>query len=159
MKKNKKIFIFLILFLIINIFIIDFVSADTYNNIGNAGNLYSCGIDSKGVALLDEIPPLLPKLFSIIYNIIQIAIPVILVVMGSFDLMRGITAGKEEDIKKGQTMFIKRLIAGVLVFFVFVIVKFVIGFVADSTSARILDCAECFVSNKCSVPATSGGIS
>ena len=128
--------------LLISFILIDFVGAQTYNN-------YSPGTASCGNGLVTKIPNMIPKVVSIAYTIIQVAVPVILVVMGSLDLFKGITAQKEDEMKKGQQMFIKRLIAAALIFFVFVIVKVVISFVADGDSAAIMECAECFINNKC----------
>ena len=144
----KKKVLFFSIFLLINVVFIDFVCAETYNN-------YEVGTASCGSDLLTGIPVLLPKIVSIIYKVIQVAIPVVLVIMGSIDLIKGITASKEDDIKKGQQMFIKRLIAAVLIFFVFVVVKFLISLVADNdskrTAVKIMDCAECFIENNCKV--------
>ena len=69
--------------------------------------------------------------------------------MGTLDLFKGITAQKEDEMKKGQQMFVKRLIAAALIFFVFVIVKVIISFVADGSSVAIMECAECFINNNC----------
>ena len=138
--KRKNIFI---LFLCMFFVGISFVSAETYNNI-DADALLSCGN-----GMMNDIPSLIPKVISIAYTIIQIAVPVVLVIMGSLDLFKGLTASKEDDIKKGQQMFIKRLIAAALVFFAFVIAKILISVVADGTGADILECTECFIENDC----------
>ena len=116
----------------------------TEQNNYNPNGLVSCG------GLIDNIPTMIPKVVSIVYTIIQIAVPIVLVVMGSLDLFKGITAQKEDEIKKGQQIFIKRLIAAAIVFFTFVIVKFVISLVADTSGNAILECAECFLENDCS---------
>ena len=139
--KNKNIKLF-ILFLLINVIFIDIVGAETYNN-------YSSSVTSCGNNLLSKIPTLIPSVVSVIYTIIQIAIPILLVIFGMLDLMKGIASQKEDEIKKGQAMFIKRLIAGVLVFFIFVIVKVVISISADNSGSRIIECAECFIKNEC----------
>ena len=76
-------------------------------------------------------------------------IPIILVLLGSIDLFKGVTAGKEDEMKKGQQMFIKRLIVGAVIFFVVVIVKFLVSVVADTNVNNIVDCIDCFVSNNC----------
>lgn len=138
MKKVLNI----LLIVLINLIFIDIAGAETYNN-------YSPATVSCGDNLLTDIPEVLPKVISIIYTIIQIAVPVVLIVMGSLDLMKGVTAQKEDEIKKGQQMFIKRLISGVLVFVVFIVVKLVISLVADGSSAPIMECADCFISNDC----------
>ena len=77
--------------------------------------------------------------------IIQIAVPIVLVVFGMLDLFKGITAQKEEEIKKGQQLLIKRLITAAIVFFVIAIVKLLISLVADSNGEGIIDCANCFL--------------
>ena len=106
-----------------------------------------CGSNVKG--RVDGIPRKIPELTSLAVTIIQIIVPVILVLMGSIDLFKGITAGKEDEMKKGQHMFIKRLIVGAVVFFTVVIVKFFISIVADTNVTNIVDCIDCFISNDC----------
>jgi hypothetical protein len=119
------------------------VIAETY------GNYDKDGIVSCGGGMIETIPSLIPRVISDAYTIIQVAVPVVLVIVGSLDLFRGISAPKEDDIKKGQQMFIKRLISAALVFFVFAIVKVVISFVADSSNSAIMECTQCFIENKC----------
>jgi len=138
----KKKVISFVLILLISLVFIDIVGAETYNN-------YESGITHCGGKLLTDIPTILPKVISIIYTVIQIAVPIVLVIMGSLDLMKGITAQKEDEMKKGQQMFIKRLVSGVLVFIVFIAVKLVISLVADGSSVKIMQCADCFISNNC----------
>lgn len=141
---KKRIFI-IVLILLINLIFIDFVGAEVYDN-------YTSTTVSCGNQLVEHVPSALPKVISILYNILQVAVPILLVIMGSIDLSKGITAGKEDEMKKGQQLFIKRLIAGVLVFLVFIVVKLVISLVAndeksDNKATRILQCTECFIKN------------
>lgn len=73
-------------------------------------------------------------LVTFIHNIIvviKIAVPVILVILGMLDLAKGVVAGKEDEIKKGQQIFIKRIIAAILVFFVITIVQLVMGIISS----------------------------
>lgn len=78
--------------------------------------------------------------------IIKIVVPVLLVVFGMLDLMKGLTAQKDDEIKKGQQILIKRLISAALVFFVISIVQLLISFVADATEKEgIMSCANCFL--------------
>lgn len=98
------------------------------------------------------IPKKVPELSSYVISIIQIAVPIILVILGSIDLFKGITAQKEDEIKKGQQTLIKRLITAALIFFVVVIVKFFVSLIANSTSTvNIVDCIDCFINNDCNV--------
>lgn len=144
MKKVLKNISKISLILIVSLIFIDFVGAESYNNF--RGPLRSCGN-----GLITDIPSPLTEAFMVIYNVIQVAVPIVLVIMGSIDLTKSMAAGKEEEIAKGRQLFIKRLIAASLVFFSFLIVKFVIGLVAaDENSAnRIIDCANCFIRNDC----------
>lgn len=95
------------------------------------------------------IPAKIPELTSFAMTVVQVAVPVILVVLGTIDLLKGITSSKEEEIKKGQQTFIKRLILAAMIFFVVVIAKFFISLIADTDKANIVECIDCFVSNNC----------
>ena len=85
----------------------------------------------------------IPDTVSLIIKIIFIVVPILLVVLGSMDLLKGVIAQKEDEIKKGQQTFIKRLIAGVLVFFVYAIVKLLISAVSNDES--VMQCACYFI--------------
>ena len=137
MKKTKII----LLILFVNFLFVMGVQAEEviYNN-------YSKELVSCGSGMITDIPVIIPKVISIAYTVLQIAIPVVLVVIGSIDLMKGITAQKEDEIKKGQQVFIKRLIVAAMIFFVIVIGKFLISVVANSNSADIISCIDCFLS-------------
>lgn len=90
-----------------------------------------------------------PNLVSLIVNIIKIGTPIILVILGMMDMFKAMTAGKEDEIKKAQGLFVKRLIAGVLVFLVFVIVELLFGVLGnvteDGNSNGNWKCATCFI--------------
>lgn len=110
-------------------------------------NKVYCG--SKQQGRVTGIPKKIPELTSSVFTIIQVLVPIILVVLGTLDLFKGITAGKEDEIKKGQQLFIKRLAVAAVVFFVVIIVKFFISIVADTNQTNIIDCIDCFISNDC----------
>ncbi len=84
---------------------------------------------------------------STIITIIKIVVPILLVIFGSLDLVKGVIASKDDEIKKGQQIFIKRLIAGALVFFVISIVQLVINFVAGSDNENMWSCVNCFLND------------
>ena len=50
-----------------------------------------------------------------IVRIVLIVIPIIIVLLGTFDLGK---AGEDKEIKEAQKMFIKRLVYGVIIFFI-----------------------------------------
>jgi len=58
---------------------------------------------------------------------VKYIIPVVLIILGILDFIKAITKDKEEELKKAQSRFIKRLIASALIF----IIPFILGFVLD----------------------------
>ncbi len=77
--------------------------------------------------------------------ILHIVVPILLVIMGSIDLIKGIVSQKEDEIKSGQKTFIKRLISAVIIFFVVAIVKLVISVAAKGDNKNIMDCVNSFI--------------
>ena len=119
-----------------------------------AANIYSCA-GSLGDAMIDE---KIPNMVSTIVTVIKIVVPILLVIFGMLDLAKGLIAQKEDEIKKGQQIFIKRLISGALVFFVFILVQLIISFVADDNDeANIMTCAQCFINGDCTYMKKSDG--
>ena len=102
------------------------------------GATYYCGNGEHG---FDGI---LPSTIRLIILIIEIGIPVLLVILGMFDLGKAVTAQKEDEIKKSQQLFVKRLVSAILVFFVFFVVKLVIGWAANN-DGDVINCMNCFV--------------
>lgn len=90
-----------------------------------------------------------PFIVSTAILIIMIAVPVLLIIFGMLDLGKAVVASKEDEIKKAQGMFVKRLISAVLVFFVIAIVKIVIRFVSNNNST-VANCFNCFVNGEAS---------
>ena len=64
-----------------------------------------------------------------ILKVIQWVAPVILIVIGSIDMVKAIIAGKEDEIKKHQQTLIKRLIAAVIIFLIPLLVSIILGWV------------------------------
>lgn len=104
--------------------------------------VYSCGNGSF------SFEGILPGIVYTIVTIIKIGVPILLIIIGMIDLGKAVVAQKEEEIKKGQGLFIKRLISALLVFLVVFIVQLVVRFVASSDNSNISQCINCFVSGK-----------
>ena len=92
----------------------------------------------------DSIPEEITSILRSVVTLIQIGVPIILVIMGMIDLGKAVTSQKEDEIKKAQSLLIKRLIYGVLVFLIVAIVKFVLGIVGDSAVEAISCLGEIF---------------
>lgn len=103
------------------------------------GSDYTCGGISNFV-----FSGTFPYLISTIITIVQIAVPILLIIFGMLDLGKAVIAAKEDEIKKGQQTFIKRLIAGAIVFFVILVVKTIVRFVSNG-SQSVMQCFNCFI--------------
>ncbi len=149
MKKNLKLFIIMFALSVITLSVgINSVYADdVYNNYDPNASKVSCGN-------IANIPGVLPKTISVLYIIIQILIPILLVILGMLDLLKSITASKEDELAKARSMFFKRLVAAVLVFFVFAIVKIVVSF-ASKNPSNLIDCMDCFIRGNCNKSVTA----
>lgn len=97
--------------------------------------MVQCG---GGILTFDR---MLPDIVSLLVTLIKIGVPVLLIVFGMLDLGKAVMAQKEDEIKKGQQLFVKRLIAAAIVFFVVVIVKLLVGLVADDSN-NITSCID-----------------
>ena len=103
--------------------------------------LYRCGnlgFDFSGT---------FPYLVSTAVLLIKIIVPILLIIFGMLDLGKAVAASKEDEIKKGQQMFIKRVVAAVIVFFVIQIVQLLIGFVSNKDRS-VSNCFNCFVNGR-----------
>jgi len=70
----------------------------------------------------------LAYLINKILGYVRIIVPILVIILGILDFAKAVFAGKEDEMKKAQTTFIKRLIIGILVFFVPVLVNLIMSF-------------------------------
>lgn len=107
----------------------------------------SCG---SGDTVAYDIPVMAPQLTSYAITALKTVTPVILIIMGMFQLIKAITSQNEDEMKKARGSLIKKLIAAVIIFFMVSIVQFVIGKVADTSEQESLSsCLSCFLNNDC----------
>lgn len=95
-------------------------------------------IDFSFLQMLDEVSNFCDEtsgvwvLIGNIIRVLQFAIPVIIILLGTIDLGKAVMAGDDKVIKEAQKMFMKRLIYGVAVFFVVYIVRAVFSLISDA---------------------------
>ena len=73
------------------------------------------------------IPAQIVSVIQVIINLIRFGVPILLIIFGMLDLGKSVMAQKEDEIKKGQQLFVKRLISAAIVFFVVTIVQFFVN--------------------------------
>lgn len=88
----------------------------------------------------------LPNFTNIIFDLLKIGTPIIIIITGMIDMLKAVSAQKEDEIKKSQQKLLRRLLAGAVVFLVFVIVQTVIHTFAENEEAEnAWDCVDCFL--------------
>jgi len=93
------------------------------------------------------IGPVVSLLKNGLMPIIQIGIPILLIVFGSIDLGKAVMANDDKEIKGATGKLIKRIISGVVIFFIPFIVNLVMTIVAgnsDGEAANATDFATCW---------------
>ena len=83
------------------------------------------------------------RIFSLLgnlFSIIQIAVPIIIIIMGTIDLVKAMTANDPSTTKKAQTTFIKRLIIAVCIFFVLPLIKFLMSLLGENMENPCMTC-------------------
>ncbi|MBQ3475875.1 MAG: hypothetical protein IJH20_06880 [Bacilli bacterium] len=85
-------------------------------------------------------------IFQIAYTvvlIIQIAVPFVLIVLGSIDFFKSVVAGDEKEMKQKRKPFVQRLIAAIVIFIIPFIVSLII-----TTFFKNSDFATCWTNAK-----------
>ncbi|MEE3343642.1 MAG: hypothetical protein VZS44_06095 [Bacilli bacterium] len=78
-----------------------------------------------------DLKPILRIIKAVIF-LIQFIVPIGLILFGTLDLGKAVISSKEEEMKKAQSMLIKRVIYAVAIFLVVFIVTLVMNIVADN---------------------------
>lgn len=146
MKNVKKL---LIIFLVVSFVLVGNVYATEFNDnisatlVDNEVATIDNGTCEGGIATICDIPAGLATMIHDIYDLLKIAVPIVLIIMGMIDLLKAVAGQKEEDIKKGWNMLIKRTLYGVLVFFVFTTVQLVISLLPGDNQ-KVISCVKYF---------------
>ena len=74
-------------------------------------------------SMCTTLEPVIKLVKNILIPVMQMGIPIILIVLGMFDLGKAVIASKEDEIKSAQKLLIKRAIYAVAIFFITFVVK------------------------------------
>ena len=88
--------------------------------------------------------------------ILKILIPIAIIILGSIDLGKAVVSSDDKAIKAATSKLLKRLVAGICIFFIPVIIKVVfsmIGTISDEVKNDYLNCINCITDpyNNCDV--------
>lgn len=145
MNKKKYFVIFIFIFVLMLFTATNVYAAREGSEWLQYGETVTCGN-------ISNIPMRVPNTVSMLINVLHVAVPVILVIFGVLDLTKGIMSGKEDDIKKGRQVLIRRLIAGACIFLIVVVVKVLVTIVDENqeNQGNMISCINCFISGECS---------
>ena len=136
-------------------------------NFEDVGNDYSNRIDEIDVrsGSLDVTPVDMCsnestslKVFQVIgylLIIIKIIVPLILIIMGSIDFAKAALSGDDKSTKEAAVQFSKRVLIGLIVFFIPTILDFFLSLIsgASETASKYNNCTNCILNpsnkNKC----------
>ena len=86
------------------------------------------------IGAIDSCNGLLPIVKVIrrgVFPIVQLGIPILLIILGTFDLGKAVISSDEKEVKAAQSRLIKRFIYAALVFFVVTLVSALMNIVAQ----------------------------
>ncbi|MBQ8891465.1 MAG: hypothetical protein IJ068_01205 [Bacilli bacterium] len=70
-----------------------------------------------------------------VFTLIQIAIPGVLIVLGTIDMFKAMASGDEKKTKEAQRTFVRRMIYAVVAFLIPFIIRLVFSFIANNIGA------------------------
>lgn len=97
--------------------------------------VFTCTEGGKGISQIIE-------LLGFSYNLLLITVPIIVIIFGIIELVKAVTAGKEDTMKKAVNKLIKLVIIAVLVFFVGLFIKVVVN-ILDENVIKDTDTKAC----------------
>lgn len=77
-----------------------------------------------------------------IVKILQIAIPVIIILLGTLDLGKAVMSGDDKKVKEAQKALIMRIIYGVAIFFLVMVIQVIFGLVGQGADTKNV-CFQC----------------
>ncbi len=99
-----------------------------------------------------ELPYFLSVFGENCVKFVKILVPVILIVLGMLDMFKAFSSQKEDEIKKAQQIFVKRLISGLLVFLVITAVEFLFSVLSSAGfGGSFTDCLDKIINGASSV--------
>lgn len=106
-------------------------SLSSGNNFGNATgtevNGEEVNVDCDTIFGDKDNPDSLRYLINEILMYPKIIVPILLILLGMLDFAKAVISSKEDEMKKAQATFIKRVIAAVAVFFIPLLVDIIMG--------------------------------
>ena len=109
-----------------------------------------CHMCDDAFGITAGLPDQLVQIIHLVYNVIRIAVPIILILVGMVDMGKAITAQKEDEIKKAQTLLAKKAVTAALVFLIVSAVGLLFSVASgEKTSGTTWSCVDALLSGEC----------
>ncbi len=92
------------------------------------------------------------KLIGYIVLVVKIVIPLVIIILGSVDLLKVMASGKDDQLKTSVASLVRRVIAGILIFFAPTIVNIAFNIINNLSPQPVTStkCVQCITSpNSC----------
>ena len=96
----------------------------------NMSDLFLIGVSGCG-----GLEPIVRLIRRGVFPLVQIVIPILLIILGTFDLGKAVIVSDEKEVKTAQSRLIKRFIYAALIFFVTTLVTVLMNIVAAGKDA------------------------
>ena len=87
-----------------------------------------------------NLPDFIGYLVSLVYFAIRVAVPILLIIAGMFDLGKAIVSKKEEEVKKAKNLLFKKFLLGIVVFLIPYLVELLIKLLTHDD--ELLNCVK-----------------
>ena len=89
------------------------------------------------------------QIIGMIINVVKILVPIIIVVLGMVDFGKAVIANDDKAISKSASSLIRRLIAGIIIFFIPTIVFALLNLAGvsdeNNKSGSFVECTKCML--------------
>ena len=93
------------------------------------------------------------KIVGIFIDIIKIVVPLIIIITEIISLTKVMVSGKDDDLKENWKVFVRKVIAGLVIFIIPTVVNYAINNLVGNKDAGFAQCSTCMLDHKnCKIP-------
>lgn len=151
--KKYFIYILTVILTFLSFKTVAFASAKNSGILNNQNN-YNYILDVSAIDALscsNENVMKVLELFSVLFIILKVAIPLIIVILGIISLAKVIISDDQNMLSNAISSLIKKFLIGVFIFFIPTLISTIIGYIddADNVRSEYRACTECLLNSNC----------
>ena len=98
------------------------------------------------------------KIIGIFITVMKIVVPLIIIITGSISFIKPIISGTVDDLKGNFVQLLKKVIAGLLIFFIPTILQFLFDLAPNYQDTDMSKCTNCILGENCTIPSDNPSI-